>query len=478
MASSNPAVEAARRGDVWALTATEVAQGVATGAMSALEVTRAALDRIASVDPLLNCFTTVTADRALAAAAAIDARRARGETLPPLAGVPFAVKNLFDLEGVTTVAGSRIHREHAPARRDATVVERLVAAGAIPLGALNMDEYAYGFTTENTHDGATRNPRDRSRIAGGSSGGSAAAVAAGLAALTLGTDTNGSIRVPSSMCGVFGLKPTFGRLSRAGSVPFVASLDHVGPFARSVADLALAYDAMQGGDARDPACAQRAAEPVVPGLAAGTRGLRIGVLGGYFEQNAGPLARALVEQVAGVLGADRRVALPSTDIARGAAFVITAAEGASQHIEDIRTRLDDFDPVLRERWLAGVLIPAAWVLRAHRIRRWYCEQVLAALDDVDVLIAPATPVPAWPIGTETMTLNGVEMPSRANLGLLTQPISFAGLPVAAVPVPGAGGGALPLSVQLIARPWREDLCLRAAAALEQSGLANATAQRF
>jgi AtzE family amidohydrolase len=478
MANGKLAVSSPTTDAFWALSATELARCVARGEASAAEITKAALDRITAVDPLLNCFTTVTADRALAAAASIDERRARGETLPPLAGVPFAAKNLFDLEGIVTVAGSRIHREHAPARRDATVVARLVAAGAIPLGALNMDEYAYGFTTENTHDGATRNPRDRSRIAGGSSGGSAAAVAAGLASLTLGTDTNGSIRVPSSMCGVFGLKPTFGRLSRAGSVPFVASIDHVGPFARSAADLALAYDAMQGGDARDPACAQRVPEPVAGCLASGTRGLRIGVLGGYFEHNAGPLARALVDQVAKALGADRRVELPSTDIARGAAFVITAAEGASQHIEDIRTRIDDFDPVLRERWLAGALIPAAWILRAHRIRRWYCEQVLAAFADVDVLIAPATPVGAWPIGTETMTLNGVEMPSRANLGLLTQPISFAGLPVAAVPVQGAGGDGMPLSVQLIARPWREDLCLRAAAALEHAGLAAAPAQPF
>ncbi|HEY1092778.1 MAG TPA: amidase family protein, partial [Burkholderiaceae bacterium] len=190
--------------------------------------------RVEAGNGRVNAFTDFTFTRARAEADAIDARRARGEALPPLAGVPYAVKNLFDIDGVVTRAGSRINRDHAPATEDAFLVQRMRAAGAVLLGGLNMDEYAYGFTTENSHDGPCHNPHDLARTAGGSSGGCGAAIAAGMVPLTLGSDTNGSIRVPSSLCGVWGLKPTFGRLSRRGSYPFVHSLDHLGPFADSV----------------------------------------------------------------------------------------------------------------------------------------------------------------------------------------------------------------------------------------------------
>jgi amidase/aspartyl-tRNA(Asn)/glutamyl-tRNA(Gln) amidotransferase subunit A len=223
----------------------------------ATRAVEASLARIAATDGRVNAFTAVLAERALARAAALDAS---GDERP-LAGRPFAVKNLFDVAGIATLAGSKIERDARPAARDALLVRRLEAAGAVLVGTLNMDEYAYGFTTENTHYGPTRNPHDLGRIAGGSSGGSAAAVAAGQVPVALGSDTNGSIRVPSSLCGTFGLKPTFGRLPRTGSYPFVASLDHLGPFARSVPELALVYDALQGFDAGDAACARRAAEP-------------------------------------------------------------------------------------------------------------------------------------------------------------------------------------------------------------------------
>ena len=300
--------------------AVEIAAAVAGGEVSALEVARAALDRIDRVDGKLNCFTEITRERALAEAAAVDARRAllmknasagmAVAALPPLAGVPYAVKNLFDVQGLTTLAGSRINRDRPPAMQDAVLVARMRAAGAVLLGALNMDEYAYGFTTENTHYGPTRNPHDPSRTAGGSSGGSAAAVAAGLVPIALGSDTNGSIRVPSSLCGIFGLKPTYGRLSRRGSYPFVASLDHLGPFARSAADLAAAYDALQFADADDPAYSAPAIEPAMSGLHAGIAGLRIAVGGGYFEENAEPEALEAVASVARALGASRRIDIP------------------------------------------------------------------------------------------------------------------------------------------------------------------------
>ena len=252
-----------------------IASAVASGRASAREVTQAALARIGTRNAALGAFTDVTAARALASADAIDAARARGETLGPLAGAPFAVKNLFDVAGLPTRAGSKINRDRAPAEKDATLVARLESAGAILLGALDMGEYAYDFTGENAHDGPSRNPHDRAHMSGGSSGGSGSAVAGGLVPIALGSDTNGSIRVPSSFCGVFGLKPTYGRLSRAGTFPFVASLDHLGPFARSVGDLALAYDAMLGRDAADPAQAEVPAAPVARTLDDGLAGLRI-----------------------------------------------------------------------------------------------------------------------------------------------------------------------------------------------------------
>src|SRR5882757_932675 len=242
----------------WANSA-DIAKAVGSGKTSASSVTEAALARIAKLNPTLNAFTAVTAERARAQAKKVDAA---DKTKLPLAGVPFAVKNLFDIEGIATVAGSKINRTHPAAKKDSPLIARLEAAGAVLVGALNMGEYAYDFTGENVHDGASRNPHDTSRMTGGSSGGSAGAVAGRLVPLALGSDTNGSIRVPSSLCGLFGLKPTYGRLSRARSFPFVASLDHLGPLARTTQDLALAYDAMQGPDPEDPACANRAAEPV------------------------------------------------------------------------------------------------------------------------------------------------------------------------------------------------------------------------
>ena len=225
---------------------TRIAAGVRSGKLRAVAVVEQVLSEIARLDPRLNCFTAVFADRARKAAMAVDARVARGEYPGLLAGVPFGVKNLFDVKGQVTVAGSKILRGAEPAKDDAVMIRRLEAAGAILIGALNMDEFAYGFSTENEHYGTTRNPHDESRIAGGSSGGSAAAVAARLLPLALGSDTNGSVRVPASLCGVFGLKPTFGRLDRTGMYPFVDSLDHVGIFTRTAADLRHSYDCMHG----------------------------------------------------------------------------------------------------------------------------------------------------------------------------------------------------------------------------------------
>jgi 1-carboxybiuret hydrolase len=447
-------------------TAAETAAAVATGRAGALKVVEAALARIRARDPLINAFTAITDERALDRAHALDQARERGKLMPALAGVPFAAKNLFDIAGMPTLAGAKINRDASPARRDATMIERLEAAGAVLLGSLNMGEYAYDFTGENPHDGPVHNPHDRERIAGGSSSGSAAAVAGGLAPFALGSDTNGSIRVPASLCGVFGLKPTYGRLSRARTFPFSASLDHVGPLARSARDLALAYDAMQGYDPDDPVCVERAAEPVAALLEQGAAGLRIAVAGGYFKCKTAETVYA-VDRVAAALGANRDITIPQAERARAAAYIITASEAASLHLERLRSRARDFDPAVRDRLIAGAMLPASLIVKAQKFRRWYQREVFKLFAEVDAILAPASPCTAPLIGQQTFRFDGVELPVRPHLGVYTQPISFVGLPVVVVPVPLSP---LPIGVQIIAAPWREDVALRIAHALEARGV--------
>lgn len=445
-----------------------IAAAVRSRQVSAEAIITATLDRIQARDPDLNCFTTRLFERALADAIVLDRQLATGSEGGPLAGVPFAVKNLFAIAGLTTLAGSKINAELPPAPQDATAVTRLKQAGAILVGALNMDEYAYGFVTENAHYGPTRNPHDRQRSAGGSSGGSAAAVAAGLVPLSLGSDTNGSIRVPAALCGIWGLKPTYGRLSRAGTFPFCDSLDHIGPFARSVRDLALSFDLLQGPDEQDPVCTRRPPNPCLPQLSQGISGLRIAVARGYFQTKAEPQALAAVAQVAQALGATRSVTLPEVPRARAAAYLITATEGANLHRDNLRRRPQDFDPATRDRLLAGLLVPGDWYLQAQRFRQWYRDQVREIFQAVDLILAPTTPCPAPLIGQATLILDGEEMPVRPNLGLFTQPLSFIGLPILSVPM--ISPNQLPLGVQIIAAPYQEALLLRAAAHLESMGL--------
>jgi aspartyl-tRNA(Asn)/glutamyl-tRNA(Gln) amidotransferase subunit A len=462
--SSKP--ESAARPPAWT-SATDVAAAVTTGRTSATAVVEDALARIARHNPVLNAFTAVTAERAHAKAKALDAAHKKGRSAGPLAGVPFAVKNLFDVAGLPTVAGSKINRDLPLARHDSPLIERLEAAGAILVGALNMGEYAYDFTGENVHDGASRNPHDTARMTGGSSGGSGGAVASGMVPLALGSDTNGSIRVPSSLCGIFGLKPTYGRLGRSRTFPFVASLDHLGPFARCTRDLALSYDAMQGPDPADHACANHPIEPVTPLIDQGIDGLRIAVVAGYFRKGAFAEALAAVETVARALNATDEIDIPQAQRARAAAFVITATEGSALHLDRLRKRAGDFDPAVRDRLFAGAMVPAAVVVQAQKFRLWYQAQVKALFERYDAIIAPATPCTAPKIGQQTFMIDGVELPVRPNLGIYTQPISFIGLPVVAVPVPLKP---MPIAVQIIAAPWREDVALRISATLEKMGV--------
>ncbi|MEH2117096.1 AtzE family amidohydrolase [Nostoc sp.] len=455
-----------------------ISAAVREAKVSAVEITQAALVRIAARDNQLNCFTTVTVETALVDAARIDREIAQGNNPGILAGVPFAVKNLFDIAGRTTLAGSKINAENPAATQDATAIAKLKQAGAVLVGALNMDEYAYGFVTENSHYGATHNPHDLQRSAGGSSGGSAAAVAAGLVPLTLGSDTNGSIRVPAALCGVFGFKPTYGRLSRAGVALFSSSFDHIGPFARSVQDIATVFDVLQGEDDRDPICTKRPPELVLPQLNQDISDIRIAIAADYFTKGTEAEALAAVQKVADAIEVTEYVTIPEAHRARAAAFVITASEGANLHLEKLRrqsppkvSRPQDFDPATRDRFLAGALIPSNWYLQAQRFRKWYRDRLREVFQNVDVILAPTTPISAPLIGQQTMILDGEEILVRPHLGLFTQPLSFIGLPVLSVPIQRPN--ALPLGVQLIAAPYNEALILRVAAALEAKNVVSA-----
>jgi aspartyl-tRNA(Asn)/glutamyl-tRNA(Gln) amidotransferase subunit A len=450
-------------------TAVATAKAVRTGDLSATEVVKAALEVITAKDNEIGAFTTVAGERALAEAEAVDKARRAGGRLGPLAGVPFGVKDLFDIRGVATLAGSKINRSRPPAQADAVLIERMNSAGAILLGGLKMGEFAYDFTGENAHYGPSRNPLDTTRMSGGSSGGSAAAVAAGFVPISLGSDTNGSIRVPSAFCGLYGLKPTYGRLPRTRTFPFCDSLDHLGPFARTVADLALCYDALQGWDEGDAACVNRPAELASPELSKGIGGLRIAIAGGYFSHQAEPGALAAVERVARALNATEVFDIPDVGRARASAFLITNAEGSALHLDNLRSRADDFDPDTRDRFLAGAVLPASWYVAAQRFRQQFEETMSRVFSDFDIILAPSTPFSAPRLGQKTMMLGDREVPLRPNIGIFTQPSSFIGLPVAAVPVRVMGQ--MPYGVQIISRPWREDLCLRAAAIVEAAGLA-------
>jgi aspartyl-tRNA(Asn)/glutamyl-tRNA(Gln) amidotransferase subunit A len=315
-----------------------------------------------------------------------------------------------------------------------------------------MDAFAYGFATINAAYGTTRNPRDRSRIAGGSSGGSAAAVAAGMVPLSLGSDTNGSVRVPAALCGIYGLKPTHGALPMDGVYPFVDSFDDVGPFATSAADLELAWQ-------------------VLGGASSDARHGRVGRLGGWFARDVAPDLAAGIDAIAAHLGEVPTVELPEVGRARSAAFVMSAAEGGALHLPELRRRALAFDPQVRDRLLAGALVPVAAYASAQRFRGWFRSEVMAVFERFDVLIAPSAGVEAPPVDDPFIEVDGARVPARAHLGIYTQPLSFVGLPVVAVPL--RCPGKLPLGLQLVGRPGGEAALFALARELEAAGLIGA-----
>jgi len=450
---------------------TELARMIATKAVSPVEVVRAHLDRIAALDGSLRAFITVCGDAALETAKAAEGRLMAGGALGPLHGVPYALKDLYDTAGVRTTGGSRIFADRVPTS-DATVVRRLAEAGAILLGKLNMVEFAYGPEGLNPHYGHARNPWDAAahRMAGGSSSGSGVAVATGLAPGALGSDTGGSIRIPASLCGITGLKPTYGRVSRAGVLPLAWSMDHVGPMTRTVADSALMLGVLAG---YDPADASTSVLPVPDYLAALTgkiHGLRVGVLGPYFLTGATPAVRAAVEAAAQTLATAGaivdEVKLERVSLAAAGSLAVVAAEALAYHAELLRTRAAEYDPEVARRLRLSAFVGGVHYVRAQQVRALVREEVDAALAHRDVLLAPATPIVAPTLDERQVALGDGPSDVRAALLRFTRPFNFSGHPACAVPC-GFTEGGLPIGMQLVGRPFDEATVLRAADAFQR-----------
>ena len=435
---------------------TEIAEGVRSGAMKSVDLTKAVLEDVARRNGDYLCFTRVLADEAMAAARAVDQQVANGIDPGPLAGVPFAVKDLYDVAGLPTTAGAKMRLSAPPAKRDAVVVSQLKSAGAVLIGTLNMDEYAYGFATVNPHFGTTRNPHDINRLAGGSSGGSAAAVAAGFVPLTLGSDTNGSVRVPASLCGLWGIRPADGAISVEGTFPFVKILDTVGPFTRSAAELELVYALLSGS-----ALSQSV-------LYESKRAPRIARLSGWFAKDACPEVLTALDRVMLHLGVSSIADMPEAETARSASYLITAAQGGALHLDTMRTRAMEYDPAVRDRLLAGAMLPASIYQNALAFRSYYRDRVKLLFEKYDVLIAPTTPVVAPRIDQATILIDGKPASARAHLGIYTQPPSLAGIPVVSAPYNVPSG--MPIGLQFATAPGREAMLFQLLKELEDAGL--------
>jgi len=455
---------------VWASMG-ELARLIATKAVSPLEVVQTHLDRIAALDGKLRSYITVMADPARRAARAAEAAVMSRERLGPLHGVPFGLKDLYCTKGVRTTGGSRILADWVPVE-DATVVSRLTAAGAIVLGKLNMHEFAYGPEGLNVHYGTCWNPWDPTthRFCGGSSSGSGAAVAAGLCPGALGSDTGGSIRIPSSLCGLTGIKPTYGRVSRAGVLPLAWSLDHVGPMCRSAADCALMLGAMAGHDPGDPSTSTLPVPDYVAALTGQVRGLRVGLLRRSFLESAGAAQRQVVEQAVRTLegqGASvREVVLDQMTYAAGAAAAVISAESYAYHEHWLKTRPEEYGRDVRERLLPGAFVSGADYLRGQRVRGLIRDEMDRVLADVDVLIAPTLPIAAPPVGAREVDIDGRPHPVRASLVRYTRPFNVSGHPAASVPC-GFTPDGLPIGMQVIGRSFDEATVLRVADAYQR-----------
>jgi aspartyl-tRNA(Asn)/glutamyl-tRNA(Gln) amidotransferase subunit A len=451
------------------LTIAEASEVIANRKVSPVELTEAYLERIERLNPSVNAYVTVTAERARADAKRATEEIAGGSYRGPLHGVPIGLKDLFDTEGIRTTAGSIIHKDNVPAK-DSTAARKLRDAGTVLLGKTNTHEFAWGATTNNPHYGATHNPWDLSRIPGGSSGGSGAAIAAGLAAGTLGTDTGGSIRIPAALCGCVGLKPTFGRVSKAGVAVMSFQLDHTGPIVRTVEDAAILLQAIAGYDPADFATVPVPVPDYRAGLAGGLRGLKIGV---PRELSFGLLddeVRAAVEVAIGdlrKLGADiRDVDAGVTREQIGEAWQLVNAEGQEYHGPNFTARPQDFGADLRQV-LSAPLPDAVGIARSYRSSYEIKERFRLLLEEIDLLVSPTTLRTASVIGEELVAVGSAKVSTGAAFASNTMPFNVAGLPTLALPC-GFDATGLPISFQLAGRPFDEVTVLRAGHAYEQA----------
>ncbi len=444
------------------MTAAALARRLRGGELSPREAVQHYLDRIEALDGAVNAYITVRAEKALAEADALERDPRRG----PLWGVPVAVKDVIDVAGTPTTAASRILADHV-AERDAHVVARLRAAGAILLGKLNLHEFAYGALTTSPHFGPVRNPWSPDRVCGGSSGGNGAAIAADLAAATLGTDTAGSIRIPSCYCGATGLRPSTGRVSNRGVLPVAWSFDTVGPIAGTAEDCALLLGTIAGHDPRDPSTVDAPVPPYGESLAGGVRSLRIGVVTSLVER-ADPRIATVVSEALGELRSLGAELVPVTTPLLEHAGTIQQAmqfqEATTAHMESLRTRLSDYGDDVRARLLVGLFLPPTLYVTAQRARRVAYEELRRVFERVDVLAAPAMPVLPPRIGEETVEVEGRDVPYRLALIPYNSPWSLVGSPVASVPCGFVEG--LPVGLALVGPRLGEETVLRATHAFQ------------
>jgi aspartyl-tRNA(Asn)/glutamyl-tRNA(Gln) amidotransferase subunit A len=439
--------------------------------VSSVELTTDSIARIRRSQPALNAYITVTEELALAQAAQADADLAAGRDRGALQGIPIAYKDLFFTRGIRTTAGSPIHSDFIPGH-DAAVVERLNAAGAVSTGKLNQHELAYGITSANPHFGPVRNPWNADHSPGGSSGGSGAAIAAGLVFAAMGTDTGGSIRIPAGFCGTVGLKPTYGRVSRYGVFPLGYSLDHMGPLTASVRDAALVLNAIAGHDPRDPASSRRAVPDFLPPAKCSIRGLKIGVPENFYFERLDPEVESAVRSAlarAESLGATLHpVRVPDIDALNTVARIILLAEASAvvqPHLAD-RSRFGTDVLALFDQ---GRLVSAVDYIDAQRLRRRLRNEFNRLWRSVDCIATPTTPTTAPRIGETSIRIAGREEDVRLLTTRFMRGINALGLPALSIPC-GLSSARLPIGLQMIAPAFREDVLLTAGAALEDSGL--------
>ena len=450
------------------LSIADAGEQIRKGGLSPVELTRAYLDRIQRLDAECRTYITVLRVEALAAAAAAEQEIAAGRYRGPLHGIPIALKDLIMTRGIRTTCGSRILRDWVP-ETDATVVTRLSQAGAVLLGKLNMHEFAYGPTGVNPHYGTSQNPWGREHVPGGSSSGSGVAVATRLCAGALGTDTGGSIRIPASLCGIVGLKPTYGRVSRAGVIPLAWSLDHIGPMTRTVADAGLLLQVLAGRDPADPSAADVPVPDYRQAMQGDLHGVKLGLLLDLFFEKLDAEVRAAVLAAARALeglGASvEEVRLPRIQHAGPATFAIMASEAMAYHEPYLKTRATEYGADVRARLATGQFILASQYLKAQRARRVIRGDVDAVLGRMDALLLPTTSIPAPRIDQRAVTVDGVTDDPRVWLTRCTRPINLTGHPALSVPC-GLTTAGLPMALQLVGRHFDEATLLRVGAAYE------------